>query len=178
MVILTVFKHTKSLKKRKRKFVWSPKRHNNLKKWYLGISSGVKMPRMFYYFWLSSIFLETKHRKKRKKKRKEKKGKVIQSQELDLPRSFIASYHHLSFESLGHGSKAVSLCPESNPSYSLLSQSAMMISSFDSTYNGNPNRKRNEKKIWSRKRRKEGGKEDANNIFMFLVIYTRHEYWG
>jgi len=24
--------------------------------------------------------------------------------------------------------------------------------------------------------RKEGGKEDANNIFMFLVIYTRHEY--
>ncbi|KAJ6858273.1 hypothetical protein NC652_040748 [Populus alba x Populus x berolinensis] len=54
----------------------------------------------------------------------------------------------------------------------------MMISSSDPTYNGNPNRKRNEKKIRSRKRRKEGGKEDANNIFMFLVIYTRHEYQG
>ena len=111
------------------------------------------MPHMFYYFLLSSIFLETKHRKKGKK-RKAKKGKVIQSQELDLPRGVIASYHHLSFESLGHGSKAVSLCPERNPSNSLLSQSAMMISSFDSTCNGNPNRKRKSDQ------EKEGRKEE------------------
>ncbi|KAJ6349368.1 hypothetical protein OIU77_006870 [Salix suchowensis] len=86
---------------------------------------------MFCYFFLSYIFLETKHRKK-------KKEKIIQSQELDLPRGFIASCHHLSLESLGHGSKVVSLCSASNPSKNLLFISAMMISSFYSTDNDKP----------------------------------------